>query len=194
MATKVPFLNNTSAHLVTSDSDYEEICDMPLRQAASAWVVAHVAVPTTQSSYPMPPDGTAIGVLVDLRQPRGGLHQERPLAGLGNCERHASRNLDEANPQVQMGGIACGDLTWHHFHIGHESIADPSNGLDHVLSFAAVSDCLTCALDPAGERGLGDESCAPYGVKQLGLGYDTITVLGEMPQNVEDLLLDMHWA
>jgi len=40
MATKLYFLNNTSSHLVTSDSDYEEICDMPLGFEPTYLVIA----------------------------------------------------------------------------------------------------------------------------------------------------------
>ena len=66
------------------------------------------------------------------------------------------------------------------------------NRLDDALIAAGVPDGAARRLDATRERRLGNELVTPHRIEQLHFGHDSIAMLDEMAQDVEDLWLHMH--
>ncbi len=64
------------------------------------------------------------------------------------------------------------------------------NGADHGLILAAVADRLARGVDPARQRGFGDDAAVPHRLDQIVLGDDVVAILDQVNQEIEHLRLD----
>ena len=58
--------------------------------------------------------------------------------------------------------------------------------LDHILPLASVADRASEGEYPAAQGGIGNRPPVPHGFNQIILRYNPVTVLHQMPQNIED--------
>ena len=75
-------------------------------------------------------------------------------------------------------------------HVAYESKAFSRKGTDHDLILAAVADRPACGVDPARQRGFGDDAAIPYRLDQIVLGDDVVAVFDQVNQEIEHLRLD----
>src|SRR5215475_9172984 len=61
-----------------------------------------------------------------------------------------------------------------------------------ALLFAAVSDCLSCSVNPAGQGRLRDYSPAPHGRDEVIFADHALAVFNQVDQKIEDLRLNWH--
>ena len=77
-------------------------------------------------------------------------------------------------------------------HVADEAKAFSRKGADHDLILAAIADRLACGVDPARQRGFGNDAAIPYRLDQIVLGDDVVAVFDQMNQEIEHLRLDRH--
>ena len=76
--------------------------------------------------------------------------------------------------------------------VADEAKAFSRKGTDHDLILAAVADRLARGVDPARQRGLGDDAAIPHRLDQIVLGDDVVAVFDQVNQEIEHLRLDRH--
>ena len=74
----------------------------------------------------------------------------------------------------------------------HETKAFSRGRPDQALLFAAVVDCLSCGVNPAGQGRLRDDSPTPYGRDEVIFTDHAVAVFNQIDQKIEDLRLDWH--
>ena len=77
-------------------------------------------------------------------------------------------------------------------HVADEAKTLSRNGADHGLILAAVADRLARGVDPARQRGFGDDAAVPHRLDQIVLGDDVVAVFDQVNQEIEHLRLDRH--
>ena len=77
-------------------------------------------------------------------------------------------------------------------HVADEAKALSRDGADHGLILAAVADRPARGVDPARQRGFGDDAAIPHRLDQIVLGDDVVAVFDQMNQEIEHLRLDRH--
>ena len=60
------------------------------------------------------------------------------------------------------------------------------------MILAAVADRLARGVDPARQRGFGDDAAIPHRLDQIVLGDDVVAVFDQVNQEIEHLRLDRH--
>ena len=71
-------------------------------------------------------------------------------------------------------------------HVADEAKAFSRKGADHDLILAAVADRPARRVDPARQRGFGDDAAIPDRLDQIVLGDDVVAVFDQVNQQVED--------
>ena len=79
-------------------------------------------------------------------------------------------------------------------HLAHEAEAELMDRTDQALGGAVIADRLARRLDPAGDRGVGDDPAPPDALDDLVPADQPFAVLDEQPQQGEHLGLDGHHA
>ena len=63
---------------------------------------------------------------------------------------------------------------------------------DQLLVFAAVTNCLSCSVDAAGQRGILHDPTTPNRGEEVVLADDTVAVLQQVHQQIEYLRLNRN--
>ena len=77
-------------------------------------------------------------------------------------------------------------------HVADEAKTFSRKGADHDLILAAVADRPARGVDPARQRGFGDDAAIPHRLDQIVLGDDVVAVFDQVNQQIEHLRLDRH--
>ena len=77
-------------------------------------------------------------------------------------------------------------------HVADEAKTFSRKGADHDLILAAVADRPARGVDPARQRGFGDDAAIPHRLDQIVLGDDMVAVFDQVNQQIEHLRLDRH--
>jgi hypothetical protein len=78
-------------------------------------------------------------------------------------------------------------------HVGDKAHAFARDSADHSLSRAAVANRLACRVEAGGHGGFGDGPATPDAHDQIVLTDDTVAVVDEVNEEVEDLRFERDW-
>ena len=109
----------------------------------------------------------------------------RSSAGSGWCSGSPAGSSGWGAARVRFAAVRGSRL-----HVADEAKALSRDGADHDLILAAVADRLARGVDPARQRGFGDDAAVPHRLDQIVLGDDVVAVFDQVNQEIEHLRLD----
>ena len=110
----------------------------------------------------------------------------RSSAGSCRCSGSAGR----ARERLGRSRVRFAAVRGFRLHVADEAKTFSRNGADHDLILAAVADRLARGVDPARQRGFGNDAAIPHRLDQIVLGDDVVAVFDQVNQQIEHLRLD----